>query len=245
MPELRESLGYRYLQATKFDREERGGQLPPAIQRTERCKTYPKAEVVELPRVWPKEGADLLSILQHRRSVRSFAEADISLQELALLLWGSQGISGQAGSFLFRTAPSAGALYPIETYLAIQRVAGLAPGIYHFDVQGFRLERLAEMVPGPPLAEACLGQGFIAQAPVNVIWTAIFRRNMAKYGHRGLRYIMLDAGHICGNLLSTAGFLGLSGCPVAAFFDDEVNGLLGVDGQEESVVYLASIGRKG
>lgn len=245
MPELRESLGHRYLQATKFAREEREGQLPPAIQRTEPCKTYPKAEAVELPRVWPQQGADLLSLLQHRRSVRKFAEEAISLEELALLLWGSQGVTGQAGSFLFRTAPSAGALYPIETYLAIQRVTGLVPGIYHFDVQGFRLERLAEMAPGQPLAEACLGQRFIAQAPVNFVWTAIFRRNMAKYGHRGLRYILLDAGHICANLLLTAGFLGLSGCPVAAFYDDELNGLLGVDGQEESVVYLASIGRKG
>jgi len=245
MPELKESLGHRYLQATKSSREGRDGQAPPAIQRPERWKTYPEAEIVELPRTWPEQGADLLSILQHRRSLRSFAAEFMSLEELALLLWASQGITGQAGSYFFRTAPSAGALYPMETYLAIQRVKGLAPGIYHFDVQGFRLERLSALSPGQPLAEACLGQNFMAQAPVNFIWTAIFRRNMAKYGHRGLRYILLDAGHICQNLLLAAGFLGLGGCPVAAFFDDEVNGLLGVDGQEESVLYLASLGRKG
>lgn len=245
MPELKESLGHRYLQATKCVREERGGQPPPVIQRTERYKTYPNAEVVELPRDWPKQGADLLSILQTRRSVRGFAAETISLESLALLLWASQGITGQAGSYLFRTAPSAGALYPMETYLAVQRVDGLAPGIYHFDVQGFRLERLSALPPGQSLAEACMGQGFLAQAPVNFVWTAIFRRTMAKYGHRGLRYILLDAGHICQNLLLAAGFLGLGGCPVAAFFDDEVNGLLGVDGQEESVLYLASLGRKG
>lgn len=245
MPELRESLGHRYLQATKSARKESGGQTPPAIQRTERWKTYPAAEVVALPRTWPEQGADLLSLLQHRRSLRSFAADALPLAELALLLWASQGITGQAGSYLFRTAPSAGALYPMETYLAIQRVEGVAPGIYHFDVQGFRLERLTSLPPGQPLAEACLGQGFLAQAPVNFIWTAIFRRTMAKYGHRGLRYILLDAGHICQNLLLAAGFLGLGGCPVAAFFDEEVNGLLGVDGQEESVLYLASLGRKG
>ena len=201
MPELKESLGHKYLQATKCAREAKDGQAPPAIQRTERWKTYPEAEVVELPRAWPQQGADLLSLLQQRRSQRSFVAESISLEELALLLWASQGITGQAGSYLFRTAPSAGALYPMETYLA--------------------------------------------QAPVNFIWTAIFRRNMAKYGHRGLRYILLDAGHICQNLLLAAGFLGLGGCPVAAFFDEEVNGLLGVDGQEESVLYLASLGRKG
>ena len=247
MPQLKESLGHKYLQATKCARETKEGQAPPAIQiqRTERWKTYPEAEVVELPRAWPQQGADLLSLLQQRRSQRSFVAESISLEELALLLWASQGITGQAGSYLFRTAPSAGALYPMETYLAIQRVEGLAPGIYHFDVQGFRLERLSVLPPGQPLAEACLGQSFLAQAPVNFIWTAIFRRNMAKYGHRGLRYILLDAGHICQNLLLAAGFLGLGGCPVAAFFDEEVNGLLGVDGQEESVLYLASLGRKG
>lgn len=132
----------------------------------------------------------------------------------------------------------------METYLAIERVDGLEPGIYHFAVQGFRLERLSSLPPGQLLAEACLGQGFMAQAPVNFIWTSIFRRTMAKYGHRGMRYILLDAGHICQNLLLAGGFLGLGGCPVAAFYDDEVNALLGVDGQEESVLYLASLGRK-
>ena len=245
MPELKESVGHRYLQATKCAREERGGQAPPAIQRPERWKTYPEVESVALPTAWPERGADLLAILQHRRSLRKFSAETISLAELALLLWASQGITGQAGSYFFRTAPSAGALYPVETYLAVQRVEGLAPGLYHFDVQGFRLERLSALPPGRKLAEACLGQGFLAQAPVNFIWTAIFRRTMAKYGHRGMRYILLDAGHICQNLLLAAGFLDLGGCPVAAFFDDEVNALLGVDGQEESVLYLASLGRKG
>lgn len=245
MPELRESAGHRYLQATKCARDVKEGQAPPVILGTERWKTYPEAEVVELPRSWPEQGVDFLSLLQHRRSVRTFADESISLEELALLLWASQGITGQAGAHLFRTAPSAGARYPMETYLAIQRVAGLAPGLYHFEVQGFRLERLSALPPGQELAEACMGQGFLAQAPVTFLWTAVFRRTMAKYGHRGMRYILLDAGHICQNLLLAAGFLGLSGCPVAAFFDDEVNSLLGVDGQEESVLYLASVGRKG
>lgn len=245
MPELRESLGYGYLQATKCVRETGGGLMPPAIQRTESCKTYPQAETVELPREWPGQGPDLLSLLQSRRSLRSFADDPLSLGDLALLLWAGQGITGRAGNYFFRTAPSAGALYPVETYVAVQRVAGLAPGIYHFDVQGFRLERLSVLPPGQPLARACMGQGFMAQAPVNFIWTAVLRRNMAKYGHRGLRYILLDAGHICQNLLLAAGFLGLGGCPVAAFFDDEVNALLGVDGEEESVLYLASVGRRG
>ena len=244
MPELKETLGYRYLQATKCVREG-DGQTPPVIERAEMWKTYPEAETVPLPRNWQKPGADFLSILQSRRSVRSFATDAISLEDLALLLWASQGITGQAGSYLFRTAPSAGALYPMETYLVVQRVEGLAPGIYHFDVQGFRLERLSAVPPGQMLAAACMGQGFVDQAPVNFVWTAIFRRTMAKYWHRGGRYILLDAGHICQNLLLAAGFLGLGGCPVAAFFDDQVNGLLGLDGQEESVLYLASVGCKG
>ena len=162
----------------------------------------------------------------------------------AALLWASQGISGRAGSFFFRTAPSAGALYPIETYLSIQNVESLTPGLYHFQPAEFALEKLSNEFAGNKVAKAALGQNFIAQAGVVFIWSAILRRNFSKYGHRGLRYVMMDAGHICQNLLLAAEGLDLGACPVAAFYDNELNGLLGLDGEEESVVYLAAVGAK-
>lgn len=244
MPELCDCLGFRYLQESKFHREDEGMRLRPAIADTEVFKTYSGAAIVELPRIWPQSGCSLPELLQQRRSLRRFGDRELSLDGLAFLLWASQGITGQAGNYLFRTSPSAGALYPLETYLAVYRVSGLTPGLYHLDVEGFRLERLGDGPSGEQLAEACLGQGFMRNAAVNFLWTAVVRRTMSKYGHRALRYICMDAGHLCQNLLLAAEFLGFGGCPMAAFYDDEVNRLLGVDGQEESTLYLASVGAR-
>lgn len=244
MPELAESCGYQYLQQTKVSRKGMS-ELRPAIQSAEPFKTYPGAEKIALPRQWDKPPADLWQILQERRSLRRYGPRPLALTELAMLLWASQGITAQSGRYFFRTAPSAGALYPIETYLSVHNVEGVDPGLYHFDVQNFQLELLTSSSCGAALAEAALGQSFLAAAPVGFAWTAVLRRTMGKYGHRGMRYILLDAGHICQNLTMAAEALGCGVCPIAAFFDDEVNALLGVDGTEESVVYMAALGPKG
>lgn len=160
------------------------------------------------------------------------------------MLWASQGITAQAGKYLFRTAPSGGALYPIETYLSIHRVEGIDPGLYHFDPELFMLERLTKLSVGEQVAAACLNQKFIASSAVTFIWTSIFHRNLNKYKDRGLRYILLDAGHICQNLLLGAEAVGCGGCPVAAFFDDELNSILDIDTEREAALYLASVGKK-
>jgi SagB-type dehydrogenase family enzyme len=143
-----------------------------------------------------------------------------------------------------RTAPSAGALYPIETYVAVNRIEGIDPGILHFDVKGFQLERLTSGNSGQDVAKAALDQDFLNRAHVIFIWSAVLRRTMAKYGHRGLRYIFLDAGHIAQNLCLAAEALGAGACPVAAFYDEEVNDLIGIDGEEETVIYMAGVGLK-
>lgn len=166
----------------------------------------------------------------------------LSLEDLAFLLWAMQGVTAQAGPYLLRTAPSAGALSPIETYIAVDCVDGLDAGLFHFDVRNFQLEQLVDQSVSALVARGALDQGFVSKAAVTFIWSAVFRRNMVKYGHRGLRYIFLDCGHICQNLLLAAEGLGLKSCPVAAFYDEELNNLLDLDGVEESVVYLASLG---
>ena len=97
-------------------------------------------------------------------------------------------------------------------------------------------------VSGKEVARAALDQGFIAKGAATFIWSAVFRRNMSKYGNRGGRYMLMDVAHICQNLLLAAEHLGLAACPVAAFYDDELNALLHVDGQEESALYLAVVG---
>ncbi len=164
----------------------------------------------------------------------------MSLKELAHLFWASQGITSKEG---LRAAPSAGALYPIETYVSIFRVKGIPMGLYHFNVHDFLLERLAEDNFSESFTTASLGQGVVGRAAVLFIWTAVMLRSMGKYRNRAIRYIFLDTGHICQNLLLAATALNLGACPVGAFFDDEINKLLKIDGEQETAIYLATVGK--
>jgi SagB-type dehydrogenase family enzyme len=243
MDDLKDSLGFRYLQETKFDEQTLWRKPRLVIAPAHPYKQYAEAEKFKLPTDWQMDKS-LHESLQYRRSCRRYADTPLSMENLAMLLWASQGISGRAGNFFFRTAPSAGALYPVETYLSIHHVESLSPGLYHFQPAEFALEMMSKGFAGQRVAEAALGQNFMAKAGVVFIWSAILRRNFSKYGHRGLRYVMLDAGHICQNLLLAGESLGLGACPVAAFYDDQLNRLLGLDGEEESVIYLAAVGVK-
>ena len=243
MDDLKKSLGYRYLQETKFDAKSLGRNHRPAIAPAPPFKRYTGAATLPLPTDWVMEKS-LQETLQYRRSRRRYGAGPLALEQLAMLLWASQGISGQSGNFYFRTAPSAGALYPVETYLSVRNVEAVPAGLYHFQPAEFILERLQEGFCGDKVAAAALGQRFLADAAVVFIWSALLRRNFSKYGHRGLRYVMMDAGHICQNLLLAAEGLELAACPVAAFYDDQLNELLALDGQEESVIYLAGVGPK-
>jgi SagB-type dehydrogenase family enzyme len=244
MDDLKQTLGYKYLQETKYDPQSLPLQKRPEIFPAEAFKRYPDALKVALPTDWERDES-LQQALQNRRSNRRYGHTPLNLTELAMLLWSSQGITGQAGSYFFRAAPSAGALYPIETYLAVNNVESLNAGIYHFQVAEFCLEELVAGHQGEKVADAALGQNFLAKAGAVFIWSAVLRRNFAKYGHRGLRYVLMDGGHICQNMLLAAETLDLGACPVAAFYDDELNRLIGLDGDEESVIYLASVGSKG
>ncbi len=244
MPDLKNSRGLQFFTDTALEREELARGHRPQISRTEPFKTYPGAERISLPTAWGGGGKNLWQSLQGRRSRRGFGLTGIELATIARLLWAAQGITGQAGRYFFRTAPSGGALYPIETYLAVNRDQEIPAGLYHFNVGEFALERLQSGDLGPALTMAAVNQKMLAQAAAVFIWTAIPRRSMSKYGERGMRYLLLDAGHICQNLLLAAESLGLAACPVAAFFDDEMNNLLGLDGVEESALYLAAVGEK-
>ncbi len=204
----------------------------------------PDAIKFDLPRTWDLDEARITPLLQNRRSLRKYSPDPISIKELSFMLWCSQGITAKSGKYLFRTSPSGGALYPIETYVSIHNVDGLQTGLYHFDPEMFQLEQLTEHSQGIKIAHGCLNQKFIESSAVAFLWTAVFHRNMNKYGDRGLRYILLDAGDICQNLLLAAEAVRCGGCPVGAFFDDELNTILDIDGQNESILYLASIGKK-
>jgi len=243
MDELKNSLGFHYLQDTKFDRQTIGRKARLNIAPASPFKQYGNAEKTTLPTEWDMKRG-LGEILQYRRSCRRFGKKALSVNDISILLWASQGITGRAGDFFFRTAPSAGALYPVETYLSVQNVETIDAGLFHFQPADFSLERLSTESTGNRIAEAALGQPFLEKSGAVFIWSAILRRNFSKYGHRGMRYICMDAGHICQNMLMAAEALGLGACPVAAFYDDELNALLDLDGTEESVIYLAAVGTK-
>ncbi len=173
----------------------------------------------------------------------------MSKRELAQLLWATQGITkasvpAYGGKLGLRTAPSAGALFPIETYLCVNKVEGLEPGIYHYAIRSGGLERIKKGEFGSKLSDAALGQKMVAFSSVVFIWTALFERSKWKYKQRAYRYIFLDAGHIAQNLALAAEGLGLGSCQVAAFFDEEVNQLLQVDGKIESTIYLSVVGKR-
>jgi len=186
--------------------------------------------------------ADLWAVLRARRSVREFAPDPLSEERLFLLLWAAQGISFN-GQWALRTAPSAGGLYPVETYVCVSRVEGLAPGVYHWELPDERLALVAARSDVAAAAcEACLGQEMVAAAPATFIWSAVWGRSAQKYGNRALRYAYLDAGHLAENLHLAATALGLGSCMIGAFLDDAMNELVGADGDAESVIYAACAG---
>jgi SagB-type dehydrogenase family enzyme len=151
-------------------------------------------------------------------------------------------VTGRHGNTLFRAAPSAGGLYPVETYLFLRAVEGYEPGIYHFRPHVFDLELLKKGDYSMELAQAALGQMMMVRSQVVFIWSAVVERSKWKYGQRAYRYIYLDAGHIGQNLYLAAEALGLGACTIGAIFDDQVNNIIGVDGLEETAVYMATVG---
>ncbi len=237
-----EGIGRRYLTETRYRRADLG-QPGKTYPRAPLYKEYPEAvpRLSLKPQAGP-QGADLWQCLARRRSERRYQARPLTREELAGLLWATQGVTGVAGSLLLRASPSAGALYPVETYLAVHRVEGVEPGIWHFQVASASLELVRAGDCRRELVEAGLGQSFLGTAAAVFIWTGVLNRARWKYRERAIRYLFLDAGHICQNLMLAAVALGLGVCPVGAFFDGEVEGLLKVDGQEEVALYLASVG---
>jgi len=236
-------VGDEFYSSTKYER----GKLPghqldwdtkPAIY-----KKYPQAEKVDLPPPAVQGGPGLWEVLKTRRSVRAYTRDPMSIENLSQILWATQGITGSVGEYKLRTAPSAGALYPIETYLLINRVDGLKPGLYHYDVETHQLDILKLGDYSREVRSGALDQQIAERASVVFIWSAIFQRSKWKYLQRAYRYIFLDAAHIAQNLALAAEGLGLGSCQIGALYDDYLNELLDFDVRDECVIYLSSIGK--
>lgn len=204
-------------------------------------KAYPGAERVALPDPLGHRGLSLGETIEARRSVRDYAPQPLSTDELSYLLHAAQGITDPRQGF--RAAPSAGALYPIELYGVAHDVAGLAPGIYHYAVQEHELELLRQGDFRAAVTQAGLGQSFLGQAGVCFVLSAVFQRTRWRYRERTYRYVVLEAGHVAQNLYLAATSMGLGACAVGAFLDDDLNDLLGLDGEAEAALYVVSVGK--
>jgi SagB-type dehydrogenase family enzyme len=164
-------------------------------------------------------------LLMQRRSVRSFSPAPLSVAQVGQLLWAAQGITHSEG---LRTAPSAGALYPLELYAVVGAVDGLTPGIYHYRPDGHRIIKMVDGDRRGELARAAHGQSWLAEAAVVIAFGAIYERTTHKYGERGVRYVHMEVGYAGENLHLQASALGLGTTVVGAFDDDTVSSVLGL-----------------
>lgn len=174
-----------------------------------------------------------------RRSVRKFTDEPLSIDNTAQLLWAVQGITHPSG---YRTAPSAGALYPLEVYLVVGMVDKVYPGLYHYRPNQHALTLIKEGDLRDQLTIAALGQRAIRRAPASIIIAAVYERTTGKYKKRGIQYVHMDAGHAAQNICLQATALGLGTVPIGAFRDEKVASTLQLD-RNQVPLYILPVGK--
>ncbi len=217
--------------------------LPPAADAREGRNDDVKERTISLKEASFK-GMFFEQALEERRSIRTFSDRTMTEAELSQLLFSGQGITGKTRGRGLRSAPSAGATYPMELYAVVNSVEGIDPGIYRYLPDSHELVLLKEGDFGGPLRVACLGQTWLETASVNLVITTVPDRISSRYGERSPRYILLEAGHIGQNILLQAVSLGLGGVPIGAFRDEEVDAVMSLDGATEQAVYIITVGTR-
>lgn len=215
-------------------------------------KTREGSFIIELPEIDESiiKSNTVIFCLENRRSRRKYAAEPLSLKELSFLLRFTQGVQrvfkrSEEYSVSIRTVPSAGARHPLETYIIANNVTDLEKGaVYRY----LAVEHKLVKEEYPPcskeeIEEAVLGQTFVAEAPVVLVWAAIPYRTEWRYNGEAAKLILLDAGHVCQNLYIAAESLGMGTCGIAAYDQEKIDKLLRLDGEEELVVYLAPVGK--
>jgi SagB-type dehydrogenase family enzyme len=211
-------------------------------------KRYRSLPEVTLPP--PLASGEFPEVLLSRRTWRRFGAGPIDLQSLSRLLALSFGVQWQVtlgviGTVFLTTSPSGGGRHPLEAYVVVQNVAGLAPGVYHYRNDRHRLTRIGKPLPRRQIRAFFPGQSWCATAPVVVLLTAVFGRTQWKYPHpRAYRVLLAEAGHVCQTFCLTATWLGLAPFCTMALADSAIDHALGLDGLNESVIYAAGVGRR-
>jgi len=195
-------------------------------------------EIINLPQPDFKGKISVEEALKIRRSVRSYKNVPLTLKELSQILWATDGKTADWGG---RTAPSAGATYPLEIYVAVGNVEGLKPGLYYYEIDTHSLKLVKEGDLRSQLSSAALNQSSVKTAPIVIIISGIFERTTGRYGKRGERYVYMEVGHCGQNIHLQAEALGLGTVMIGAFDDERVKKVLGI---KEDVFYLCPVGKK-
>jgi SagB-type dehydrogenase family enzyme len=245
-----EKQGYSFIEDTKYPHISKSGQELGEPQPPYQLPYDPKLPLIDLPKPDSIDLGDytLRKAIEERRSLRRYSEDTLSLEELSYLLWLTQGVKkiDEKRNVAWRTVPSAGCRHPFETYLSINRVDGLMPGLYRFLALEHKLAPVQiNDLFNERLTKACMGQRQVATSAVTFIWAAVPERTLWRYSERSYRYMYLDAGHVCQNLHLAAESINCGICAIGAFDDDAADELLGFKPPEMFVIYIASLGRKG
>lgn len=198
------------------------------------------------PGTWDAiEDISLIRAIANRESRRQYSDEPLTIEELSFLLWATQGIRRRidAGHAL-RTVPSAGCRHALETYLAVANIAGISQGLYRYlPVEHQLLLEYADEGMRQKLVATSFRQRFLEEAAVTFIWTAIPYRMEWRYDRAAHKVIAIDAGHVCQNLYLACEAIDAGTCAIAAYDQEAIDGLVGVDGEDEFVIYLAPVGK--
>jgi SagB-type dehydrogenase family enzyme len=219
-------------------------QKPAELQEPIKAENMPEialGERIQLPEPRYESETSVEEALARRRSIRAYSGANLTLEEVSQLLWAAQGITAPWGG---RTAPSAGALYPLELYVVVGDVEGLDKGVYRYSPEEHELEKVMDSDIRTELANAALGQSSVRDAAIDLVFTAVYERTTAKYRERGIRYVHLEAGHAAQNVYLQAVSLDLGTVTIGAFVDSEVKQIMNI-GEKEDPLYIMPVGRRG
>jgi len=189
----------------------------------------------------------LIEAINNRRSRRKYTDESLSLEELSFLLWCTQGVQKlvRNGLLTLRTVPSGGGMHPFETYLVVNRVTGIEPGLYRYLAVEHNLlpVDLRERNWPELVGEASNGQTFVGKGAVTFIWSVRPYRTEWRYGDDSLKDVLISVGHICQNLYLACEGIGAGTCAIVAYQQDKLDDLIGVDGHDEIALYLAPVGK--
>lgn len=237
----RNNIGEAFHELTKFHRN----YMAPHVANEERepqYKEYQNVKQYPLPAPSTKILTSAFEAMIHRRSIRNYSKDDLKMHHLSKILWVAQGITAKVKGAELRAVGSAGALHPLEIYIIVNNVGDMPQGLYHYNVRAHALDLLIQDNFSLGIMNACLGQEFISESAAVIAWTGVFGRATWRYNQRAYRYAYLECGHAMQNASVACQAMDVGCCEIGAFYDDEINLMLGLDTANESVISLMSLG---